>query len=630
MSGFAGLILIDGADVTPPVLDRLAVSYPHAAPDGVDLWRAGPAGFVRFALQNTPEARGEVQPFIHEESGAVLLFDGRLDNRDDLLGRLAGDAPSRRAPDGQIVLAAFERIGDQAIHLLVGDYALALWRPRERRLYCARSPVGWRPFLWTFDGRRFAFANEFRTLVEGLPLERRLNEGAIAEHLGGMFTSLTDTFWDGIYRLPPGEALVVENGRVRTWRWNQGPFEDLSDLSEADHVDRFRTLFDDALIATHRSEGPVASQLSGGLDSSSVVCRSVDLHRAGRVAGQVQPISARFPGQTCDEGPWIEAVERKIGFSGAGVAPTLFDVAEAESWCARTLHLPLRPNALATLAPVCDLLVSRGVKVLLTGEGGDDWFNGSRSHWPDLFLSGQWGRLLKEGMDQGGGTVPGKLLAILRAGVGPVVSATSRDHLFRPHTLFPLDSPDWIRPELSQRVNLSDRWRQAPGPPDLDSYAQRQRYLVYAISTRHTVSDMVSSYVDGRGIEMRHPFHDLRLTRFAMGAAGGVLRKGRLRKHLLRESMRGVLPEEVRTRLSKSNFSASLINAVSDRFLQKRPQDLLPVQMGLIDVAPLLKIHQDYLVWMQAGAVPPFPAQPYGPVWNAVSMDILLEHAFRL
>lgn len=72
-----------------------------------------------------------------------------------------------------------------------------------------------------------------------------------------------------------------------------------------------------------------------------------------------------------------------------------------------------------------------------------------------------------------------------------------------------------------------------------------------------------------------------------------------------------------------------MINAVADHFKQKRPQDLLPVQMGWIDVAPLLRVHEEYLTWVEAGALPPFPAQPYGPVWNAVSLDIWLEHAFK-
>jgi len=90
-----------------------------------------------------------------------------------------------------------------------------------------------------------------------------------------------------------------------------------------------------------------------------------------------------------------------------------------------------------------------------------------------------------------------------------------------------------------------------------------------------------------------------------------------------------VLPE-LRTRQTKANFSASMINAVTDRFAQKKPEDLLPAKLGWVDMNRLGQLHQEYRSWVAAGATPPFPKVAYGPVWNAVAMDIWLEHAFKL
>ena len=158
--------------------------------------------------------------------------------------------------------------------------------------------MGWRPLLWTLDRGTLAFATEPRALVVGLELERRLNEGAIGEYLAARFTSQTDTFWRGISRLPQGSSLALERGVVRQWHWHDGPFEDLSDLSADEHIERFRRLFDQALIATTRSSTPVCSHLSGGLDSSSVLSRATELHRAGMITQPIHAISARFPGDS--------------------------------------------------------------------------------------------------------------------------------------------------------------------------------------------------------------------------------------------------------------------------------------------------------------------------------------------
>ena len=232
MSGIAGAVFTDGRPVGQELLDRLAGSTMRRGFDGTAQWHDSRAAFVRFAHATTPEAQGEVQPFVGDESQIALLFDGRLDNRADLLAVL-GAAGERLAdaPDGAIALELFEREGRSFVHRLVGDYAIAAWQPRANRLDLFRSPMGWRPLLWSFDGRTFGFASEPRALILGLGFERKLNEGAIGEYLSARFVSETDTLWGGIERVPQGGSIRFENGAVSTWAWHGGPFEDLSDRS---------------------------------------------------------------------------------------------------------------------------------------------------------------------------------------------------------------------------------------------------------------------------------------------------------------------------------------------------------------------------------------------------------------
>ena len=628
MSGIAGLVHTDGRPVAAEDLRAIAAAHPHPS-DGVDLWSDGGAGLVRFALRVTPESAEEVQPFVHPGSGAALLFDGRLDNRPELLDLLNGEAAAA-APDGEIVLRLYERFGDAAAHRLVGDYAIALWRPRDRSLHCVRSPVGWRPFLWTTDGPRFGFASEPATLLRGMGLRPDLNEGAAAEYLSGRFATLTETYWKGVHRLAPGGSLTLRDGRVRLLRWFEGPFEDLTRRSRGEHVERFTEAFDAALIAVNRSRGPVASQLSGGLDSSSIVCRSAQLHAAGRLTHAVRPISARFPGQPNDEGFWIEAVERKIGAASHTVSPIRFDLDVTRRWCADTLHLPIRSNALAVFAPVYDAVGAGGGRVLLTGEGGDDWFNGTRMHWADLLVQGRWGVLVKDALDQGGGGgAPGKLLAMSRLAIRPHLFAGLRDR-----SIFGFDTgeapPNWIRPDWAARTGLRRRWAQAERPPRLPSLAQYERYGVFMAGRRLNTYDPVVSFAASRGLELRHPLHDLRLARLSMGAAGPMLRRSNITKRVLRDAMQDVLPDEVRTRTSKANFSSSLINTVDERLRERPFAQMLPVRMGWLDPAPIAAVHETYSEWAGNGAQEPFPNASYGVVWNIMAMDIWLEQAFGL
>ena len=630
MSGIAGIINIDGAPAEVALLDAMVAATPHLGIDGTRQLRRDSVGLIRFELATKPDAVGKFQIVEDPGSNLMAVFDGRLDNSGDLRTLLGSSAPSTSVTDCALVLAAYDRFGDQFVSHLVGDYALAIWDPVRRRLFCARSPVGWRPFLWTFDGRRFAFATEPATLLRGLRLPRRLNEAAIAEHLAARFVTETETFWEGLYRLPPGHALALENGTVRSWRWHSGPFDDHSHLSEADHVSRFTELFDQALISTLQSAGPVAAQLSGGLDSSTIVSRTHRLLISGIVPAMVRPISVRFPGEICDEGEWIEAVETQCGIRSETVFSAPFESEAMARWCEQTLHLPLRPNTNGTIIATCDRLRQQGIRVLLTGEGGDDWLNGSNSHWPDLLLAGRWGKLLSETFtaEPGAGVLRG-LRGIAQA-AAPIVSSRRRERLLRPHLDFNATLPRWINPQWAHETRLVQRWRAAPRPPELGSYAQMQRHQVYSMARRHVNVDNVLCYAASRGVELRHPFHDLRLTHFLMGAAGGALRRNGRKKHLLREAMRGTLPEAIRGRTSKANISAPIIDGVTARLAERPFRDLQCVRRGWLDLDALETAHTRHLAWRRSGTEDSVPAMPYAPVWNAIAIDLWLENAFSL
>jgi asparagine synthase (glutamine-hydrolysing) len=630
MSAIGGIIdWSNGVD--PAALSSMIAAAPGFTGSNGAAWRDGQAGLVRVALATTPEAVAEVQPWRHAGSGTVICFDGRVDNREELRALIGREAPPDDAPDCAIVLAGWQLLGERLLDRLAGDYAFAIWNAGSRRLTCVRSPVGWRPLLWTTVRGGVAFATEPAMLIRGLRLSPGIDQGSVGEYLSLRFLTDTATFWKGIHRLPPGHLLEADDRGIRSRRWLEGPFEDHSRLSDSDHVERFRYLFDQALVATARSTGPVAAHLSGGLDSSSIVCRSRHLVEAGKLATMPNALSVRFPGEQCDEGDWIAAVEERCGVRTHAITGAPYDWSAAAAWSAQTYHLPLRPNTAGTIVESCNWLRGNGISVLLTGEGGDEWLSGKYSHFPDLLRAGRLPALLREGLSAGSGTTFGqKLRWTLSSSVGPLVSRRRLDAMLHPHLDFTLPLPAWIAPDWARRIDLTDRWRDAAQAPALPSLTQRERYAHFALARRHVNIDNVLCWTAGRQVELRHPFHDFRLASFLMGAAGGMLRRGGVRKHLLREAMRDTLPDPILHRRDKAEMTAPIYDAIADRLRHRPIRDLICVREGWVDPAVLAGIEQQHRAWRTGQISGPSPRSALGAVWSALAIDVLLEQAADL
>lgn len=626
MSSIAGVVVTGQRETAAALADPIVAAVRHQTADNVAVWCDARALLVRLPHVSTPEAKGDRQPSAGHASGRVICFDGRLDNRPELLAMLgAQGAPLKRAPDSEILLSLVQRFGDACLSHLVGDYAFAVWDKDTRRLFCARSPIGWRPLHWSFDGSRFGFATEARTLVVGLEINRRLNEGLVGELLSARIVSTTETLWRDVHRLEQGCSLTFERGEVRIRRWHDERYEDLSRHSDRDHIDRFNHLFDQALVSLSRSHTPIAAHLSGGLDSSAIVCRATELHRSGRISRQVAAVSVRYPGEPHDESGWSSAVEQHLGIEARIARDLTYDFDAARSWCGTTLQLPVRPNTLGPMLSVCAAMRERGERVLLTGEGGDDWLNGSHAHWPDLLLAGRVGKLFREGFAPGADT---DLRGFASKTLGPILSARRRRSSCHPNLPLDCRTPAWIRSDWAREIQLRDRWAAVPLTA-LPGFAQRQRHSMIASPYRQMIFDPILAMVARYGVELRHPFHDLRLVRFLIGARGDMLRRGSERKHLLREAMRGTLPEPVRTRHDKAHFSAPIIDALSVFFAERHPADLAVAREGWVDGVLLGRLFDELRQWRTCGLQGASPNGALAGLWFAVALELWLGNAFK-
>jgi len=214
MSGISGIFNLDGSPVDRDLLRRMTERIRHRGPDRTGYWTSGPVGFGHQMFCTTPESLREQQPLANDSGTLCLTFDGRVDNREELRTALRStDFHPRDDTDAELVLRAYECWGEDSPCKILGDFAYAIWDGGTRRLFCARDILGLKPFYYYTNGRIFLFGSELQQLFEFKELSTKPNEGMIAEHLADEVTNREETLWEGILRVPPAHALVVEAGR---------------------------------------------------------------------------------------------------------------------------------------------------------------------------------------------------------------------------------------------------------------------------------------------------------------------------------------------------------------------------------------------------------------------------------
>ena len=326
MSGIVGIYFLDGRPVDRMVLERMTESIAHRGPDRAGMWNRGSVGLGHRMLWTTPESLHEQLPLVNpvrlgsrvglssygvnERGKLILTADARIDNREELMAALdlTGD-PEREISDSELILSAYERWGECCSEKLLGDFAFAIWDGRRQHLFLARDHFGVKPIYYYRSSRVFVFASEIKALLCVPEVPRRLNEARVADYLVPMMDDRVVTFYKEIFRLPPGHSMIVGREEVpaRPY-WALDPSHEVRYRSDGEYAEAFCQLFTEAVRCRLRSAFPVGSMLSGGLDSSSVVCMARALLRENGNQ-RLHSFSAIFEDvPECDERPFINAI----------------------------------------------------------------------------------------------------------------------------------------------------------------------------------------------------------------------------------------------------------------------------------------------------------------------------------
>jgi asparagine synthase (glutamine-hydrolysing) len=607
MSGMAGLFNRDGQSLNPAALAHMIQLLAHRGPDGSHSWSQNEIGLAHCLLWTTPESLHETLPAQNSSGSLVITADARIDNREELLENLGWeDQEDLTITDSQIILGAYETWGDACPQKLLGDFAFAIWDQPQQCLFAARDHLGVKPFYYHQSPAQFAFASEIKALL-GLPgISRRPNLTRLGDFLLLQLQDKVLTTYQDILRLPPAHILKVTAASLEIKAyWALDPTYELKLDSDEAYRQEFRRIFTEAVRCRLRSAFPIAAHLSGGLDSSSVVCVARQLLQQAQKP-PLQTLSNIFDEVTdCDERPYINAVlalgDLVPHYIHADQFGPLTDLAairpvEDEALLGPSHHYPWRLSQKAR-----DI----GARVVLDGLDGDNVVGHGITRLKELADIGNWKRFAAEAQAVAqhyqhspvalfkfygvqGFQKQLKSLRWVPACQGAMILhhqlGLSRRTLLWRWGLRPL----LVQPLARSLKRWRDRWFRRNGtaarsgtgaktslltPQFLESYDLEPRFQSldrnpHATATvreghwqnlDHGVIPLVLEQFDRAAaacsIEERHPFMDKRLIEFCLSLPAEYKLSQGWGRFILRQGLAGILPEAIRWRGGKADMT---------------------------------------------------------------------------
>jgi asparagine synthase (glutamine-hydrolysing) len=384
MSAQFGRWNFNGEPIDPAQFERARALITPYGPDRAGTYLDSGIAIACAALQVTKESRKERQPHI-SPSGAVLIWDGRLDNREFLIDELGCGLPFDSA-DAGIVAEAWERWETKCFSRLLGDWALAIWRPSVRSLILAKDPIGTRPLYYAVDDKQAVWSTSLDPLVR---LEQRaleLDEEYIAGWLAS-FPAADRTPYAHIRAVPPSSFIQIHNRTHTIFRyWDFDPDKRIRYRSDSEYEEHFRVAFSGSVRRRLRSDGPVVAELSGGMDSSSIVCMADFILENDESARVLDTVSY----YTEDEPDWSDRTYFMIVEAQRGQTGCHIDVSGsyASAFASETDEVRVAPGSRArrttTGKQFADFMTLRPSRVLLSGTGGDEVAGGAPAPTPEL------------------------------------------------------------------------------------------------------------------------------------------------------------------------------------------------------------------------------------------------------
>ena len=578
MSVQFGKCNFDGKHVDPKDLDQVRPVLAPYGPDGEGYICKDNLGVLYRAFHTTKESRSEVQPHL-SISGAVITWDGRLDNREDLIDQI-GREVSTASSDLAVVAAAYGRWGTNSFAKLIGDWALSIWNPKDRSLLLAKDFAGARHLYYSVENNQATWCTVLDPLVLFSGRSFRFEE----EYLAGWLSSFPAphlTPYAGIRAVPPSSFVRLTSGAQKVCKyWEFEPAKRILYHMDSEYEEHFRSVFAESVRRRLRSDSPLLAELSGGMDSSSIVCVADSIVTGLPASLRVDTISYYDDSEpNWDERPYFTKVEQKRGRTGLHIdvgsqsqsGPRL----DGTNFVATPSSVRRSTQASAVFS---ECLTLRGYRVLLSGVGGDEVTGGVPTPIPEIQDLIRTARL--------------KSLAH-QLKVWALTQRKPWIHLlfdalrgFVPEALVGIpkhkEPAAWLHPELVKRNRTA-----------LGGYENRIRLFGALPSFQENLSTLdglrrqlsCTPLAFSPPCEVRYPYLDRNLLEFLYGVPRQQIVRPGHRRSLMRRALIGIVPDEILDRRRKAFITRSATASVSHEWdsLADATKSLAIEELGIVD-----------------------------------------------
>jgi asparagine synthase (glutamine-hydrolysing) len=603
MSGFVGIVNLDGAPVDSGLLADMTASMAFRGPDACEIRMDGAMGFGHCLLR-TCASENNRQPFSLD--GRVwIAADASLDARVDLCRDL--EAHGRRGIAGAdaatLIAHAYAEWGEDCVDHLLGDFAFGIWDAPRHTLLCARDHLGVKPFYYAQSGGCLVFSNTLNCVRQHPAVSSQLNDHAIGDFLlfGYNQNPATTTFAD-IQRLPAGHVLTWRPGSLRVRRYWTLPADIPPNAHRADdYVGEFRARWRTAVEDRLRGDR-VGVLMSGGLDSTSVAVTAQACRSSAAQAGEVSAYTLFYERLIPDrERHYAGLVAASLGIPIHYLAADAYGLFERIDEAACQTPEPSDNPLPAMTADLIGDVASR-CRVALTGEGGDAALAGpTAAEFANLLRTGRlrtWTRNVFRCV------VHGQRPPL---GIRSALRQWTRNGQSRPAY------PAWIAPDFAARIDLAGRWKtltdETASPHLVRPGAHRTLGSPFWPYLFETYDPGVTSFP----LQVRHPFFDVRLLTYLLTVPPVPWF---VNKTLLREAMHGSAPEPVRRRRKKP----LLPDPVSVRLRQPAARWL-----NRFDAAPELLQYVDLSKVPRVAGLP-HQVDQYRSAWHELTRPLSLNY----
>lgn len=536
-----------GADSVAPIKQR----YP-AFPD--DFSANLGFGFRRLSILDLSE-HGH-QPMSLIEHGLHIVFNGEIYNYRELKTELEQSGCSfRSGSDTEVILWAYQIWGKDCVLRFNGMWAFAIWDEKRKQLFCSRDPFGIKPFYYALHNGDLYFASELKQL-QLCPIPSELNLPMLwrSMKINAFLVYQDETFWQKYHALKAGCNFTFAQGELRVeqyYHWNPEEFES-SKLSFDEAVEEYRRLFLDSVELQMRSDVEVGSCLSGGLDSSAIVCSAVK-----HTDKAFQTFSAYYDeDKALDERKWIQTITNQTHSSSHLISPRAEDTLRYFGEATAFNDLPVGAGFVSQYA-VMQLAKANGIKVLLDGQGSDEltggYYHSTYRLYADMIRSRNLRGLAKE-VSKGSlrGSIPNALKITGKTLLSVLLPESKLYELeFRYYRFEPFNSAFRAQAKAESNGALLSEIE--------DIHSSRLSNFLYNLM-RVTSIQTLLHYEDrmsmAHSVESRVPFLDQRLVRFAFSLPSSYKIQMPLQKYIHRIAMKDIVPREIFERKDKAIFSS--------------------------------------------------------------------------